>query len=287
MPDKPPPPPSRIRVGNRAGAAAKVPRLGGEWTERSRVSHFEIAAAAMAVEWEPSNECAREILAAFAWAHWRNDIGEVGLWDFLNYPLPGNDSRLRHVLWLIENRPDWSGFALPAGPLAQPRTPAERKSEYVSQVRDAWLRNLADSEMRPMVWHNAAMFFTASEPTLAAELMKRAIELEPGEPLFRERLGSIYGYSLFPARELGEFMGIDWQARSSFAITALAELMSTRDEDLMSGAFASLSGSRLGRFDLPDKQYAALLVHAKSFGPLRPPSWDRRFESQRCRLGTE
>lgn len=196
--------PQRIRV--RCGVQAAFPGAGPRWRVTGHaLSDRQITELEAAVSENPEDVCTRGYLIAF---------GEDRL-----------RRRLEHVLWMINHRPDWEGFLRNLSATRLTR-------EGQGQVRTAWLGATGARTANGMVLHYAALFFEATEPYLAEELLRRAIRLEPDEPFHREELGALYARSV----------------RSSYASQAVAMLASTRDPVVLAGALNALQSFR--EFDL-------------------------------------
>jgi hypothetical protein len=108
-----------------------------------------------------------------------------------------------HVLWMLENHPEWEGFILN---LSTPGFGDEAGTEDF--VRAAWLRQIRSDQKSGIVLHHAAVFFERQNPDFAAELMHRAIRLEPNVPFYVEALGALYARS-----QLGA--GKNWNSRAA------------------------------------------------------------------------
>lgn len=135
--------------------------------------------------------------------------------------------RIDHVLWMIENHPEWDGFLL-----NQSRYWEE--AAYVS-VRTAWLRQIGPDKQSGTILHHAAVFFEQREPDLAVELLERAIRVEPDVPFHVKGLGALYGRSQFGS-------GSD----SSFAIHAKSTLLSSTNWLIVAGALNAIRPFTMG-----------------------------------------
>jgi len=129
-----------------------------------------------------------------------------------------------HVLWMIENHPEWDGFLLNLSPPGY----EDERGAY-NDVRAAWLRQVTNGHQSATVLHHAAVFFERSDPDFAVQLVQRAIHLEPEVPFHVEALGMLYGRSQF-----GSGKG------SSFAIQAKATLLSSTDCLIVAGALNAI-----------------------------------------------
>ena len=162
-----------------------------------------------------------------------------------HYPLAwasrGKESRISHLVWMIQNHPEWDGFtANPRRALTNPRSEEERGSYH--RLKEAWLQQVEPLHWSGIVLHNAAMFFARREHELAVELLRRAIALNPSELVYVERLGMLYAFCLFPPTcvEPGEI-----PANPTFrALAQLAEDTLSRSDDwvFLAGALTATTG---------------------------------------------
>ncbi|MBL8230579.1 MAG: hypothetical protein JNL98_18960, partial [Bryobacterales bacterium] len=199
----PPPPPIRkeqrplapqpIRVGCNVQAAYVGPVPQWHNAGPDSLSDQQIAQLEDALQRDPSNVCARGYLIA----HGQDRVAR----------------RIEHILWMVEHRPEWEGFLLNESSRVRP--------EESSQIRAAWLRQVAQSSSG-MVLHHAAVCFMQSEPHLAEDLFRRAVGLEPKVALHREGLGRLYGRHA--------------PSDSPFSATARSVLTSSEDTLVLAGA---------------------------------------------------
>lgn len=84
-------------------------------------------------------------------------------------------TRIRHVLWIINNRPSLSEFVVPVLDVHR-----SAKSEY-DQVKAAWLEQVDKFPSSPKVLLNAAMFFRGSDEALVLKLLKQAQSIAPND----------------------------------------------------------------------------------------------------------
>jgi tetratricopeptide (TPR) repeat protein len=106
----------------------------------------------------------------------------------------------KHVFWIIKNRPDAGIAGLPECRI----NPAASKEGY-AQAKQLWMEHIQSHLQDVRVLDNAAKFFFASEKELAEECLKQAQKLEPNNPLWSERLGSLYKLQGKYAQSLAEF----------------------------------------------------------------------------------
>jgi hypothetical protein len=230
-PKAPPPPrveapapvtPQRIVVGKevQAAYAGPVPR----WVFRGHeLSDVQIADFEKALSAHPDDICTRGQLAAFAPSN-------------LNAEGP---TRVDHLIWMIQHHPEWDGFILnPNDALSEPRSQQER-SGY-DRLRTTWLQQVEPNQHSGAVLHNAAMFFAIREPEFAANLLQRAIYLEPDVPLHVERLGIVYACALYPTPFLKRFGVTTTPEREAFAQQAQAALLASDSWVLLAGALTPM-----------------------------------------------
>jgi hypothetical protein len=175
--------------------------------------------------------------------------------------------RMEHVLWMIENHPEWDGFILN---LSLPRYANEQLA--YDRIRAAWLHQVRLDQQSGTVLHNAAVFFTWSEPDYAEELLIRAINLEPDVPFHREGLGILYG-------------GFQFNSRSpSFAARAKSILLSSTDPLIVGGAlneFGTLRSSELTK--ALSERLSELAGNRNAMDVLKDlPSRSARYSVNRC-----
>jgi hypothetical protein len=175
----PPPPPAapvpvtpqRIRVGCAVQAAYTGPAPSWFNSGVNSLSDQQIADLERKLTENPGDICVRGYLIA-------HGGGRVS-------------RRMNHVLWMIENYPEWDGFMLNLSG----RAFGDEHYDY-EHVKAAWLRKVGPSQQNGTVLHHAAVFLESREPDLAVELLERAIRLEPDTPFHAEGLGNVYALSL-------------------------------------------------------------------------------------------
>ncbi|HEV2689811.1 MAG TPA: hypothetical protein VGV35_14715 [Bryobacteraceae bacterium] len=137
-------------------------------------------------------------------------------------------TRAEHFVWMIQHHPEWDGFSLePHRALTRARSRSiQEANDLTRQLKTHWLKQIGPEQKSAMVLHNAAMFFAIREPEFAATLLKRAIELDPAEPLYVERLRLVYIGAQTPAQFLVSYGVVDSAERTAFAEQASASLKS-------------------------------------------------------------
>jgi tetratricopeptide (TPR) repeat protein len=120
-------------------------------------------------------------------------------------------SRLPHVLAVIER---WPRSHIAGTPFAH-LIDRHRDGRDFEIAKAAWLRQIEANPNDPRVMGNAANFFLHEDPTKAGELLRRARDLDPGNPEWSQRIGHLYSLEEIRADEAA---GRDWAAM------ALAEM---------------------------------------------------------------
>jgi TonB family protein len=169
----------------------------------------------------------------------------------------------RHVLWLIENHPDYLaideyGRLLPqGGPLNTP-------SEY-ERAKAAWEAQLARPHNSGLVLLNAANFLEASDPQRALDLLEEARKLDTEKRLYVGAEADIYKNAM--VRYVAGDLNMD---------PVRSRLMNSSDAELLGITGARLAGvySPAGVKDVG----LELLERAVSLDPLNP-KWKAVLES--------
>ena len=225
--------PKRILIGQDHEDACRAP--GSFWICPSRPSERQLEGYERTLRSVNSNDvCSR---------------GQI----IMHYPPSWDDhkaeSRIDHLVWMIDRHPEWDGFTVnPYRGPANPRSERERREVY--RLNEAWLKQVGSEQRNSIVLHNAALFFAHRERAFAVALMKRAISLNPNEPVYTERLGLLYSISLM-ARECFE-QGDSPTSASYKALVREAQdaLRHSQDWILLAGA---LSATKVGCLpDTPD-----------------------------------
>jgi TonB family protein len=135
----------------------------------------------------------------------------------------------RHVMWLIENHPDYLaideyGQLLPqGGPLNTP-------SEY-EQAKAAWETQLARPHNAGLVLLNAANFLKSSDPRRAVQLLEEARKLDTDKPLYVGAEADIYQNAV-----------VRYVAGDLDADPLRSRLMNSSDAELLGLTGATLAG---------------------------------------------
>ena len=100
---------------------------------------------------------------------------------------PARKERQKHILWLIQNRPDTEIAGKPEAEL----DPILDKEAYY-EAKKLWLEQVDKHNKNTAVIGNAANFFLIHDRDIAEELLKKAQALEPENPEWSQRLGHLY-----------------------------------------------------------------------------------------------
>jgi hypothetical protein len=232
LPPAPPPPP--VKEGPKAPTPARIVvgknhqfYYGGPasyWVNEQPLSDAELERAILA---NADDLCARGRLIAF-YPYDRPETQRIaGLTHF------------EHLLWMVRNHPEWDGFSVE--PFYNAANRPRWKQESYELLKEAWSQQVSHGSPKALVLHNAAMFFAFKEPSTAADLLRRAIQLEPAERFYLERLGLVYGYAQVGPEGLKRFGVIATPERDAFAQRAWFELLHASDWVLVRGAVDALN----------------------------------------------
>jgi len=100
------------------------------------------------------------------------------------------ETRQKHVLWVIKNRPDSLVAGLPYASL----NPAFDKKTY-SEAKALWLKQVEAYKDNVSVLENAANFLIIFDRKKAEELLLKAQALEPGNPKWPKKLEFLHSLS--------------------------------------------------------------------------------------------
>lgn len=212
-PVPPPVRPKRIRVGQVQENQCLGPA--GFWICGAILSERQLIAYEQAVLVNPEDLCAR---------------GQI----------ISRGRSVDHIIWMIHHHPEWDGFT--ANPLYRLENPPglPLDSSSYDLVKRSWLEQAVPTQTSGIVLHNASSFFAFHEPALAVELLKRAIELEPNELVYVERLGMLYAICLMPSSL--EHGVTDTPAFRALSEEARKALQRSRDWILLAGALTAAHG---------------------------------------------
>jgi hypothetical protein len=202
-----PAPPPHVRKEPEKPKTPEIIRVGGSYNllTDSELSHLQQRIAE-----DPNDICVRGML-----------IRRTTWVQAKNHP------RTRHILWMIENHPDWEGFRF-AEYLAVPRSDDEKTG--FPQISEAWKRptTIASRSGRHDLLVNAAHSLAVMDPMEAATLLLRAMELEPNSQVYPYYLGRIYGL-VIDRYERGPGPHVKpWAERQLLAVTDKRILLGAR-----------------------------------------------------------
>ena len=100
---------------------------------------------------------------------------------------PDLETRSKHILWLIRNRPEAAVLSSPVGRIHYTLDP-----ESYSKGKKAWMDHWQRDPTNWIVLDNAAQFFLHQDRDLAIELLQQGQSLDGNDPNWPERLGFIY-----------------------------------------------------------------------------------------------
>lgn len=100
-------------------------------------------------------------------------------------------ARQKHILWIIQNKPDSEIAGLPEAELY----PVFDEEVY-SKAKGLWLKQVQVNDTNTAVLENAANFFLIHNKKLAEDFLKKAQSVEPENPKWSERLGHLYSLGI-------------------------------------------------------------------------------------------
>ena len=199
------------------------------------------------------------------------------------------EARRRHILWIIQHRPDAEVAGLPEATIDPQGHPLADKAGY-RQARALWRTQAERYKSNTAVLGNAAKYFQLHDKVLAEDLLKQARALDPSNPVWTFRLGYLYGLGIMGVNGLvgTSIMGgiptsVDpSQAARDFAKKARAELQQSSDAILIgtAGAFLRFMGFLVWKRGMSTHDYARLaeelINRAKALKPepLKPEPLD-------------
>lgn len=96
-------------------------------------------------------------------------------------------ARARHILWLVENRPEADILASPFAQLD-----ATLEAGAYAKAKTLWLRQAERHANEPAVLGNAAEAFLLQDEETAQKLLGQAVALEPRNPHWPQQLAHLY-----------------------------------------------------------------------------------------------
>jgi hypothetical protein len=151
-------------------------------------------------------------------------------------PEVARQARLRHILWLVQNHPELELAGLSPATIDPTGDPLADREGY-EKVKALWLEQTEKHKDNPEVLANASWFFKLPDKPIAAQLLKRAQTVDPGNRNWSAGLGIVYAAGI---------VGLTGMNESGFATRA--------DPDETHGLFAQHA-----REELAKSQDAALI----------------------------
>ncbi len=165
----------------------------------------------------------------------------------LSGPAVTIEARRRHILWIIQNRPEAEVAGLPEATIDPLGHPLADKEGY-RQARALWLEQAEKYKSNTSVLGNAAKFFQLHDKELAEDLLKRAQALDPSNPVWPARLGYLYGLGIMGVNGLVVHEGLllptsvdPSEATGRFARKSREELQKSSNAKLIRSAGLTLS----------------------------------------------
>jgi thiol-disulfide isomerase/thioredoxin/tetratricopeptide (TPR) repeat protein len=105
------------------------------------------------------------------------------------------DARRRHILWVIEYRPEAAVAGLPDFTI-DPAGHTLADAEGYQQARTLWFKQLARTDLSSPALTNAALFFRTPDPATALNAARRAFALAPASTRVVRILGLVAAYAV-------------------------------------------------------------------------------------------
>ncbi len=238
--------PSIEQQTSSAGAAApsENPRLLAFIQEESRVelvakSGYRLTAEqAAALETALANSPADlDVRAKLLGYYFSNASSGMSLEDRIH-------ARRKHILWLIAEKPDSPLLLVSAATIDQKGQKLADPEGY-QQAKDLWSAQTAKKGASAAVLGGAGSFFFLPDKQLASQYFARAHELDPQFQLWTAERGSLLAFAV-----VGITMKNDnglpgpadpAEANSDFAKSAMQELKTSKDAELLVAAAAELA----------------------------------------------
>lgn len=169
-------------------------------------------------------------------------------------------ARRRHILWIIEHRPQSDALALPDALISPANDPLADPVGY-QQGRDLWIQAAVSHPEDPKVLYNAAWFFHVYDKPRAEQITLEGMQLEPDSTDWKFLLGTIYVFGVLGVNQIrpgGDASGFDpAEASGPFANSALQKLQNSQDAE-----FLAMTGGMFTRADL----LGTIMVHGGKLG---------------------
>ena len=173
------------------------------------------------------------------------------------------EARRRHILWLIQNRPEAELAGTPAATI-DPAGHSLADPEGYRQAKALWLKQVEGYKTSTKVMRSAAKFFQLPDKELAESALKRAQVLEPKNPEWSASLGYLYALGIMGVNGLNQNglpTSVDpAETTGAFAKKAREELRRSSDAALILAAGSTLSqyGSMIYSTGLSKQDYRGL-----------------------------
>jgi hypothetical protein len=202
-------------------------------------------------------------------------------------------ARRRHIVWLIENRPDSEASGLSEATI-DARGHALADPAGFRQASALWMEQARRHTTDVRVLRHAANFFRLSDKELAVSLLRQAQSAEPDSREWRARIGYVYALAILGVDMVNQ-NGLPTshnaaEAKGAFALRAVDDLMASSDATVV-----GVAGTIVGQYGLmlsaicrgPDRfavDHAALsdafLNRAQELEPANP-QWSSGLEQLR------
>ena len=153
-------------------------------------------------------------------------------------------ARRRNILWLIANQPD-SPLLWASAATIDPRGQQLADPEGYQEAKELWLKQTGKSGVSAATLGCAGRFFYLPDKRLAAAYFARARQLQPQFPFWTAMQGSILAFAVTGITMMNQ-NGLPGpadpaEAGSDFAKSAMQELTTSDDADLLAAAAGELT----------------------------------------------
>jgi hypothetical protein len=136
----------------------------------------QVAAFETRVTADPDDLEARSALLSFYFLHEMRQSPEVAL-----------KKAEPHYAWFVEHQPQSPLAMFPMGQFAATADP-----QWYAQTKQLWIKQTELHSDNPEMLNNAAMFLMLSDRARAEDLLKRVLQLQPGDTAASTLLGQLY-----------------------------------------------------------------------------------------------
>jgi len=181
---------------------------------------------------------------------------------------PTISARRRHILWIIQNRPEAEIAGLPESTI-DPIGHALADKEGYQQARALWLQQIKNRRSDTRVLAHAAKFLQLHDKPIVEDILQRLRAAEPTDPGWSAHLGYLYALAILGVNGLSN-TGIPTsvdpsEARGAFAAKARQALHASSDADVLrtAGAILGQYGAMLrasGRSTRDESAFAEELI---------------------------